>query len=96
LEISAKNIETIVGLEEEDERQISHADWISDSIGSFAGTTYFVFLQLAFILAWLIVNLGWISRIPVFDPYPFPLLSATLSSEGVLLLSFVLITQNRA
>jgi uncharacterized membrane protein len=96
LEISAKNIETIVGLEEEDERQISHADWISDSIGSFAGTTYFVFLQLAFILAWLIVNLGWISSLPVFDPRPFPLLSMTLSAEGVLLLSFVLIAQNRA
>jgi uncharacterized membrane protein len=96
LEISAKNIETIVRLEEEDEQQISHADWISDSIGGFAGTTYFVVLQLAFIIAWLIVNLGLISSAPVFDPCPFPLLSATLSAEGVFLLSFVLITQNRA
>jgi uncharacterized membrane protein len=96
LEISAKNIETIVRLEEIDEQQISHADWISDSIGSFAGTTYFVFLQLAFIIAWLIVNLGLISSVPVFDPRPFPLLSAALSAEGVFLLSFVLITQNRA
>jgi uncharacterized membrane protein len=65
LEISAKNIETIVRLEEEDEQQISHADWISDSIGGFAGTTYFVVLQLALIIAWLIVNLGLISSVPV-------------------------------
>jgi uncharacterized membrane protein len=56
LEVSAKNIETIVRLEEEDEQQISHADWISDSIGSFAGTTYFVALQLALIIAWLIAG----------------------------------------
>jgi uncharacterized membrane protein len=41
-------------------------------------------------------HLGWISSLPVFDPHPFPLLSAALSAEGVLLLSFVLITQNRA
>jgi uncharacterized membrane protein len=91
----SQNIETIIRLEEEDEKRISHTDRISETIGSFAGTIRFVLLQLAFVAVWISANGGLVAGIVAFDPYPFSLLSVVLSLEAVLLASFVLIRQNR-
>jgi uncharacterized membrane protein len=93
---TARNIETTVKIEEEQEHRISHGDRISDIIGTFAGTTYFVLLQLAFLTSWIGINLGAFPSIPAFDSYPFSLLSVVLSFEGVLLISFVLVSESRA
>ena len=92
---TSQNIETIIRLEEEDEKRISHADRLSETIGSFAGTIRFVLLQLAFVTAWISANGGLVAGIAAFDPYPFSLLSVVLSLEAVLLASFVLMRQNR-
>jgi uncharacterized membrane protein len=60
-------------------------------VGWFVGTTYFVIIQAAFVVLWLLWN---VSASQPFDPYPFPLLSAVLAFEAVFLTSFVLIRQN--
>jgi len=86
-----KNIESVLRLEKEDERELSFARRWSHRIGEFVGTIYFVLLQILVTLAWITLNLHSDKS---FDPYPFPLLSSTLALEAVLLTSFVLIRQN--
>jgi uncharacterized membrane protein len=87
----SKNIESIVKLEEDDERRLSKLHRASHKIGWFVGTIHFVILQVALVVVWV----GWNADGPThFDPYPFNLLSAFLALEAVLLTSFVLIRQN--
>jgi uncharacterized membrane protein len=86
-----KNIEAILKLEEDDERKLSSLHRVSHKVGWFVGTIYFVILQAAFVLLWLLWN---VFAVRSFDPFPFPLLSAVLALEAVLLTSFVLIRQN--
>ena len=87
----SRNIESIIKLEEEDERRLSSLHRGSHKIGWFVGTVYFVISQVAFVMFWVSWNTYATTR---FDPYPFPLLSAVLALEAVLLTSFVLIRQN--
>ena len=87
----AKNIEAILKLEEDDERRLPHLHRVSHRVGWFVGTTYFVIIQAAFVVLWLLWN---VSASQPFDPFPFPLLSAVLAFEAVFLTSFVLIRQN--
>jgi len=49
-----KNIEAVLKLEEEDERRLSAVHRISHKVGWFVGTIYFVILQAAFVLGWVI------------------------------------------
>jgi len=87
----AKNIEAILKLEEDDERRLPHLHRVSHKVGWFVGTTYFVIIQAAFVVLWLLWN---VFASQPFDPFPFPLLSAVLAFEAVFLTSFVLIRQN--
>jgi uncharacterized membrane protein len=87
----SKNIESVVELEEEDERRLSGLRKASHRIGWFVGTIHFVIMQLALVVLWVGWNVYGSRR---FDPYPFNLLSAVLALEAVLLTSFVLIRQN--
>jgi uncharacterized membrane protein len=87
----AKNIEAILKLEEDDERRLPHLHRVSHKVGWFVGTTYFVIIQAAFVVLWLLWN---VSASQPFDSFPFPLLSAVLAFEAVFLTSFVLIRQN--
>jgi uncharacterized membrane protein len=90
-ETITKNIESVLRLEQEDERELSLAHRFSHRVGWFVGTIYFVLFQIVMTAAWVVWNLR--NGNP-FDPYPFPLLSSVLALEAVLLTSFVLIRQN--
>jgi len=85
------NIETIIRLEEEAEKDRTGTERMSERIGRFAGTLSFVIVQVVFVAAWIAVNAGREG----FDPYPFPLLGGLLAFEAVTLTAFVLIRQNR-
>jgi uncharacterized membrane protein len=87
----SKNIESIIKLEEEDEKELSSLHKVSHGVGWFVGTINFVILQVALVVFWILWNAY---AKPRFDPYPFPLLSLLLALEAVLLTSFVLIRQN--
>ena len=87
----SSDIESILALEKEDERQLSRFHKVSHKVGWFVGTIYFIVAQLLLVLLWVVWNVDSAAR---FDPYPFPLLSAFLALEAVLLTSFVLIRQN--
>jgi len=87
----SNDIESILKLEQEDERRLSRFHKVSHTVGWFVGTIYFVVSQVFLVLLWVSWNVWSQAR---FDPYPFPFLSAVLALEAVLLTSFVLIRQN--
>ncbi|HLF25491.1 MAG TPA: DUF1003 domain-containing protein [Anaerolineae bacterium] len=68
------------------------ADWLTTGIGSMG----FVYLNAAWFGVWIVINLGLISGLAAFDPFPFGLLTMVVSLEAIFLSLFVLISQNRA
>jgi uncharacterized membrane protein len=89
------NIETIVRLEAEQDKQVPPTSRFSEAIGAFAGTNTFIALQIVFVLFWVFLNSHVLHAIPVFDPFPYFLLGVLLALEAVLLTACVLIRQNR-
>ena len=67
------------------------ADWIAD----FSGSIPFLVLHLVVFAVWILINLGAVPFIPVFDGYPFGLLTMAVSLEAIVLSVFVLLSQNR-
>lgn len=68
------------------------ADWVSELFGSNA----FLVVNVVWFAAWCVWNAGLIRGLPVFDPYPFGLLTMVVSLEAILLSIFVLLAQNRS
>jgi uncharacterized membrane protein len=73
------------------------ADWIA----AFSGSIPFMNLHLVGFALWILLNIPWIRRFPalspiaLFDPYPFGLLTMSVSLEAIVLSVFVLLSQNR-
>src|SRR3954471_10322328 len=67
------------------------ADWIAD----FSGSIPFLFLHLLFFAVWILLNLPGIPGAPMFDPFPYGLLTMVVSLEAIILSVFVLLSQNR-
>jgi uncharacterized membrane protein len=87
------NIEAILRLEKEDEKELAIYHRFFHAVGWFFGTTYFVSAQFLAVCIWVALNSMHGSH-QLIDPYPFPLLATFLSLEAVLLTSCVLIRQN--
>jgi uncharacterized membrane protein len=93
-EPATDNIRTIVELERQASQEKDWSERISDRISAIAGSLAFVLAHLAAFVAWA----AWNALAPEhlrFDPYPYGLLTFFVSLEGVLIATFVLITQNR-
>ncbi len=56
----------------------------------------FLVVNCLWFVVWIVVNLGLIPSLPVFDPFPFGLLTMIVSLEAIILAIIVLISQNRA
>jgi uncharacterized membrane protein len=67
------------------------ADWMTAAFGS----STFLWANVVFFAAWLLINMGYISGVAIFDPFPFVLLTTAVSIEAIILAIFVLISQNR-
>jgi uncharacterized membrane protein len=90
-----ESIETILRLESMELRRRNWSDGLADSIAGFTGSIAFVILHLMWFSLWAAWNSRIITSAKPFDPYPFQLLVMIVSLEGVLLVTFVLIKQNR-
>jgi uncharacterized membrane protein len=91
---AARNIESILRIEKEDEERLLLHHRVFHAVGRFIGTPYFFIIQSLGVGLWVWVNTqGAPWR---FDEYPFPLLAVVLGLEAVLLTSCVLIRQNIA
>jgi CRP/FNR family cyclic AMP-dependent transcriptional regulator len=68
------------------------ADWIAE----FSGSIAFLAIHMVLFSAWILLNVGsGIPGIPMFDPFPFGLLTMAVSLEAIFLSVFVLLSQNR-
>lgn len=72
------------------------AEKIADHLTSRLGSMKFLILNAIWFLIWIVINLGWVTNIVPFDPYPFGLLTTIVSLEAIFLAIIVLISQNRA
>jgi uncharacterized membrane protein len=68
---------------------------LSDVITRALGTLACVLIHLLVFGFWFLANSGALPGVEPFDPFPFGILTLIVSSEGVLLAIFVLISQNR-
>ncbi|WP_167768297.1 DUF1003 domain-containing protein [Bradyrhizobium sp. MOS001] len=87
----AENIDAILRLEKEEEKDLAVHHRLFHWIGWFVGTTQFIVLQFVVVAAWMAFNV-WLPHHAI-DEYPFPLLALILALEAVLLTSCVLIRQ---
>ncbi|HSX00673.1 MAG TPA: DUF1003 domain-containing protein, partial [Candidatus Saccharimonas sp.] len=71
-------------------------DWMSDAITSVAGDIKFVYIHIIWFGGWILLNIGFFGVAKIFDPFPFGLLTTTVSLEAIFLATFVLISQNRS
>jgi len=79
---------------EEVEENLSVVQRVVDWISWFSGSMWFLAITTIWFTVWIAANtlpLG----VPVFDPYPFGLLTMIVSLEAIFLSCFVLISQNR-
>jgi uncharacterized membrane protein len=68
------------------------ADWIAE----FSGSIPFLLIHVVLFFFWIIMNVGnGVFGIPMFDPFPFGLLTMAVSLEAIILSVFVLLSQNR-
>jgi uncharacterized membrane protein len=91
---TADNIRAIIDLERKALASSSWSARVSDAISRFAGSLWFVLCHLTAFVAWALWNATAPEQLR-FDPYPYGLLTLIVSLEGVLIATFVLITQNR-
>jgi CRP/FNR family cyclic AMP-dependent transcriptional regulator len=84
-----------VNVEAEDRRTAIEqaADWVA----AFSGSIPFLILHVVFFAAWILLNVDWLPgwKPPMFDPFPFGLLTMVVSLEAIILSVLVLLSQNR-
>ncbi len=74
----------------------SVADKLADFFTSSFGTITFLIFNVTVFVLWILVNEAVFSIVPVFDPFPYGLLTTAVSLEAIFLSIVVLISQNRA
>ncbi|HEY3571093.1 MAG TPA: DUF1003 domain-containing protein [Thermoanaerobaculia bacterium] len=82
--------------EEAEDRRTTVERW-ADWIAEFSGSISFLMLHVVFFAVWILLNVNWLPgwKPPMFDPFPFGLLTMVVSLEAIILSVFVLLSQNR-
>jgi len=88
-------IEAVAQIERVAHDSRSRIDNLAARITRAAGTGHSIVLHLTWFFLWLLVNLNGLPGIRPFDPFPFNLLTTSVSLEAIFLTLFVLISQNR-
>jgi uncharacterized membrane protein len=89
-----RNIRTIIHLRTKALKKRAPQSRIADAITSFSGRMIFAYIHIVWFGLWILLNTGRVG-IPVFDPFPYGLLTMVVSLEAIFLSTFVLISQNR-
>jgi CRP/FNR family cyclic AMP-dependent transcriptional regulator len=84
-----------VNLEVEDRR--TKVEKAADWIAAFSGSITFLMIHIVVFAVWILLNVDWLPgwKPPMFDPFPFGLLTMVVSLEAIILSVFVLLSQNR-
>lgn len=92
-DVVQQNIETMGQLDEAVRARRTVLDHLVDSITAFCGSLTFIWAHLLWFSLWIAHSLHFGAA--SFDPYPFSLLTFTVSLEAIFLSTFILISQNR-
>lgn len=92
--VLTENIQQLVDSRREFEQRKTFQDHLADAMTRFSGSMLFVYVHAAWFAAWMVANSGWFG-LPVFDEFPFGLLTMIVSLEAIFLSTFVLVSQNR-
>lgn len=91
-----ENIQTIVELHRRAEKEASKQQRTIEDITDFLGRPAFLFIILAFVSLWIIINVLLLKfGFSSFDPPPFIWLQGVLTLGALLQATMILITQNR-
>jgi uncharacterized membrane protein len=93
-ELTRRNVDTIIRLEEATKAGRTRAERVADGITRFCGSMTFVWLHVIWYGAWIGANV----LLPAgqrFDPFPFSFLTLVVSLEAIFLATFILLSQNR-
>ena len=93
-ELTRRNVETILRLEEATQANRNRFDRIADGITRFCGSMRFVIFHAMWYVAWIVLN-STLAPDRRWDPFPFPLLTLIVSLEAIFLSTFILISQNQ-
>jgi uncharacterized membrane protein len=89
-----RNIQVLVAHRQEEEGSRRLGERIADGVTRLTGNLLFVSIHLTILVLWFLINVGWLPRVPRFDP-SFAMLASVASVEALFLATFVLITQKR-
>jgi len=92
-ELTARNVASVLNLEQAEQNRRSLADRTADAITAFCGSMSFIWTHVVWFGAWICWNL--IAGQREFDPFPFPLLTLVVSLEAIFLSTFILSSENR-
>jgi uncharacterized membrane protein len=94
--VTYQHVREIAEIERRHLQERSSAERLGDVIATEAGRIWFIILHVIWFAIWLVLNLGWVRRLPAFDRFPFPLLTTIVSLEAIFLSLFILMSQNRS
>lgn len=89
-----RNVEALTKRHAAEKLTAPFGEKMAGAITRFTGSMAFVYLHLVIYGAWVVVNLGLVPGVAVFDP-SFVILASEASVEAIFLSTFVLISQNR-
>ncbi len=69
---------------------------IADTVTRFMGSWKFIVFQTVLVLFWLGLNIGFITGLIPFDPYPFILLNLAFSTQAAYAAPLILLATNRS
>src|SRR5258705_1551698 len=93
-ELTRRNIETIMRLEDATKSRRTMPERVADAITRFCGSMTFAWLHVIWFGIWIAANV-WLPPPQRFDPFPFGFLTLVVSLEAIFLSTFILISQNR-
>jgi uncharacterized membrane protein len=73
----------------------SWIETIAEWLNGVAASTPFLVLHGLWFSVWILWNTGLLGNLPIFDPYPFGLMTMIVSLEAIFLSIFVLMAQQR-
>ena len=91
-ELTARNVQAIVGLEAAAKAQRTKGAQMAHAVSGFCGSIRFVWIHVVWFGGWVLFNT--LPGMPHVDPFPFQLLTLIVSLEAIFLSAFILISQN--
>ncbi len=91
-ELTKRNVETVLKLEEAAREQRTRTDRVAEVIAGFCGSMTFVWVHVAWFGGW--IGFNFMPGVKHIDPFPFTFLTLVVSLEAIFLSTFILISQN--